>query len=103
MIKHFSRAADFLVSLRLTGRKSDRNESFLSEKTSFGNFLLAPYTPPLRIQNTQDGESNEGSANPERYFRCQIFSLYSLIVRSEEKMPDLAVLITAIRSHLSRS
>ena len=37
------------------------------------------------------------------YFRCQIFSLYSRIVRSEEKMPDLAVLITAIRSHLSRS
>ena len=50
MIKHFSRAADFLVSLRLTGRKSDRNENFLSEETSFGNFLLAPHMSPLRIK-----------------------------------------------------
>ena len=47
----FFRAADFLASLRLTGRKSERNENFLSEETSFGNFLLAPYTPPLRIRN----------------------------------------------------
>ena len=44
------RAADFLVSLWLTGRKFERNENFLSEETSFGNFLLAPYMPPLRIK-----------------------------------------------------
>ncbi len=31
--------------------------------------------------------------------RCQISSLYSVIVRSEEKMPLMAVLVTAIFSH----
>ena len=36
------------------------------------------------------------------YFRCQILSLYSWMVRSEEKMPDLAVLVIAMRSHFSR-
>jgi hypothetical protein len=46
----FSRTADFLVRLWLTARKSERNENFLSEETSFGNFLLAPYMPPLRIK-----------------------------------------------------
>ncbi len=34
---------------------------------------------------------------------CQMVSLYSAMVRSEEKKPDLAVLMTAILSHLSRS
>ena len=33
--------------------------------------------------------------------RCQIFSLYSRIVRSEEKMPDIAVLVTAIFCHFT--
>ena len=36
------------------------------------------------------------------FFRCQIKSLYSLIVRSEEKMPEQAVLVMAMRSHFSR-
>jgi len=49
MMNHFLWISDFLVILRLTDRKSERNENFLSEETSFGNFLLAPYTPPLRI------------------------------------------------------
>ena len=41
----------------------------------------------------------------ERLFAqmCQIRSLYSRIVLSLEKMPLFAVLITAMRSHLSRS
>jgi hypothetical protein len=41
--------ADFPVFLWNTAGKSDRNENSLSEGTSFANFLLAPYTPPLRI------------------------------------------------------
>ena len=36
------------------------------------------------------------------YFACQIWALYSLMVRSLEKKPDFAVLMTAILSHLSR-
>ena len=47
----FIGTADFLALQSSAGRKSDRNENFLSEETSFGNFLLAPYTPPLRIRN----------------------------------------------------
>ena len=43
--------ADFPVFLRNTAGKSVRNENSLSEDTSFANFLLAPYTPPLRIIN----------------------------------------------------
>ena len=34
--------------------------------------------------------------------RCQMLSLYSRMVRSEENTPDIAVLVTAILSHLSR-
>ena len=36
------------------------------------------------------------------YFKCQIVSLYSRMVRSEEKMPEQAVLVMAMRSHFSR-
>ena len=50
MMNHFLWIADFLVILRLTDRKSERNENFLSEETSFGNFLLAPHMSPLRIK-----------------------------------------------------
>ena len=35
------------------------------------------------------------------HFRCQILSLYSRMVRSEEKMPEQAVLVMAMRSHFS--
>ncbi len=37
------------------------------------------------------------------YFRCQMRSLYSLMVRSLEKMPLQAVLVTVMRSHFSLS
>ena len=47
---HFFIFADFLASLQLADRKSERNENFLSNrKRFFENFLLAPYMPPLRI------------------------------------------------------
>ena len=36
------------------------------------------------------------------HFRCQILSLYSRMVRSEEKTPEQAVLVMAIFSHFSR-
>jgi hypothetical protein len=51
----FSRAADFLVSLRLTARKSDKNENPLSKHSFFADFLLAAYTPPLRIETPPEG------------------------------------------------
>ncbi len=37
------------------------------------------------------------------HFRCQMRSLYSLMVRSLEKMPLQAVLVTVMRSHFSLS
>ena len=37
------------------------------------------------------------------YFKCQMSSLYSLMVRSLEKIPLQAVLITVMRSHFSLS
>ena len=46
----FIGTADFLALQSSAGRKSDRNENFLSEETSFGNFLLAPHMSPLRIK-----------------------------------------------------
>ena len=49
-----------------------------------------------RVAGIVKDHSSKGS-------RCQIFSLYSAMVRSAAKMPLLAVLVTAIFSHLSRS
>lgn len=45
--------------------------------------------------------SGSGHCKIGNYFRCQILSLYSLMVRSEEKMPEQAVLVIAMRSHFS--
>lgn len=52
-------------------------------------------------QNEKTPRCLRGERNLD-YFRCQIRSLYSLIVRSEEKMPEQAVLVIAMRSHFSR-
>ena len=49
-----------------------------------------------RVAGIVKDHSSKGS-------RCQIFSLYSAMVRSAAKTPLLAVLMTAIFSHLSRS
>lgn len=75
MMNHFLWIADFLVILRLTDRKSERNENFLSEETSFGNFLLAPYMPPLRIRNA----ARWAADNEMRYAFSYIYRVQLLL------------------------
>ena len=56
-------------------------------------------------QKTSPSRRGKGMKFFENYFfsvsgvRCQMRSLYSLMVRSEEKMPDLATLMISLRVH----
>ena len=51
---HFFGLQIFLFA-SLTAGKSDRNENPLSKHSFFADFLLAAYTPPLRIKTPPFG------------------------------------------------
>ena len=82
----------------------------MREEKFFSHFRLDDLLL-LRRMRGGSGDPNspfpvwEGAAAYEAYFfsvsgvRCQMRSLYSLMVRSEEKMPDLATLMISLRVH----
>ena len=68
--------------------------------------IIGEYKLSLRLfwRNRSLATTNDSLANAPVFpyhFRCQILSLYSRMVRSEEKMPEQAVLVMAMRSHFS--
>ena len=102
------------------GSVSRRGHNYLQRRTN--NFQAEPSQrkpSPPNASRSSGGSAREALLSEKRPpshprspycayfffrgFRCQIFSLYSRMVRSEENTPDIAVLVTAILSHLSRS
>ncbi len=65
--------------------------------TSSSGAPKSPMNEPSR------GKGKDFHLSSASGFKCQIPSLYSWMVRSVEKAPDLAVFVIAILSHLSLS
>ena len=91
----------------LTIDESIANVCFiLSASPGFVN-VPAPCCPMFLLRSASHSVANAGSVSAPRIlshlalisFKCQILSLYSVIVLSEENTPLMAVLVMAIRCH----
>ena len=64
--------------------------------------LESPSAMPREAVHGSRAKPLTAGAGPQALPTCQIWSLYSLMVRSEEKKPEVAVFMMAILSHFSR-